>query len=263
MGGFKLAYSEEDEEMDHIYLTYLSMPYRYTSQLGDGIWERFLRFDRFQDLLRGHKVDFPSTTVKEIDDRSKGDALSKGIALLQITWFIVQLIARRVQSLTITELELTTAALAGLNSVMYVFWWNKPLDVRCPIIIRTKAVEKILAGRLYETELKLLESKLTNKDGESLNDVKKLLAKTAKNQKLVHDWEFEDPMNFRLGSYIAHKYVVLQLLEMNWVMVNHRNQKRFCWSLNLIRDSFFGATKIISNYLRDGFSFVLSLRTER
>ena len=77
--------------------------------------EGVLRFWNFRKLLQEHKIDFPSTTEEEIDDRSKGDALSKGIALLQITWFIIQLIARRVQGLTITELELTTAALAGLN----------------------------------------------------------------------------------------------------------------------------------------------------
>ena len=143
MGGFKLACSREE-------YFYVRREHRYQSRLGDGIWEGVLQFDKFKDLLQEQKIEFPSTTEVEIDDRSKGDALSKGIALLQITWFIIQLIARRVQGLTITELELTMAALAGLNSVMYVFWWNKPLDVRCPIVIRTKAVEKMLAERPVE-----------------------------------------------------------------------------------------------------------------
>ena len=107
-----------------------------------------LHFYEFRQLLQEHKIDFPSTTAEEIDDRSKGDALSKGIALLQITWFIIQLIARRVQGLTITELELTTAALAGLNSVMYVFWWNK---CQGPDPKKGTRFERSLDGRLEVT----------------------------------------------------------------------------------------------------------------
>ena len=95
LGGFKLACSREE-------YFYVRREYRYQSRLGDGIWEGVLQFDKLRWLLEGHKIDFPTTTAEEIDDRSKGDALSKGIALLQITWFIIQLIARRFQSLTIT-----------------------------------------------------------------------------------------------------------------------------------------------------------------
>ena len=114
MGGFKLVYLDKESVSGGFPL--LHDQYRYHSRLGDGIWEAVLQFEALMELLQKHKIDFPSTTEAEIDDRSKGDALSKGIALLQITWFIIQLIARRVQGLAITELELTTAALAGLNS---------------------------------------------------------------------------------------------------------------------------------------------------
>ena len=152
--------------------------YWYRSRPDNDMWEGTLQFDGFRLLLKEHKIDFPSITKEEIDDRSKGDALSKGIALLQITWFIIQLIARRVQGLTITELELTTAALAGLNSVMYLFWWSKPLGVQFPIVIRTKEVEKMLAERPVA----------------GLN------------------WKFES-RPFKLGNYVSHEYVLLQRLE--------------------------------------------------
>ena len=180
MGGFKLACSQNDAYRwvswrSTLYQEWrmLRREYAYPSRLGDDIWERVLHFYEFRQLLQEHKIDFPSTTEAEIDDRSKGDALSKGIALLQITWFIIQLIARRVQGLTITELELTTAALAGLNSVMYVFWWNKPLDVRCPIVIRTKAVEKMLA------EIPVDE----------------------------HEWKFDNSYDFRLFVYLREAFL--------------------------------------------------------
>lgn len=100
-----------------------------------------LTSDAFQKLLAENLINFPTITEDEINDRSKVDALSKGIALLQLTWFIVQIITRAVQDLAMTELELITAALAGLCSIMYIFWWDKPRDVRFPVLIRTKGVD--------------------------------------------------------------------------------------------------------------------------
>lgn len=112
---------------------------------GDDFWEGVLSYDVFKELLSENLICFPDITENEINDKSKGDALSKSIALLQLTWFIIQIIARAAQGLDITELELTTAALAGLNSVMYIFWWSKPCDVRFPVVIRTKGAEQLLA----------------------------------------------------------------------------------------------------------------------
>lgn len=113
---------------------------------GDDIWEGVLTISSLKTLLSENLIHFPSITEDEINDRSKGDALSKGIALLQLTWFIMQVIARAVQGLAITELELTTAALAGLNGIMYFFWWSKPRDVQFPVVIRTKGVEHQLSS---------------------------------------------------------------------------------------------------------------------
>lgn len=114
---------------------------------GDDIWEGVLTFDALKDLLSENRITIPTITEDEINDRSKGDTLSKGIARLQLICFIAQIISRSVQGLAITELELTTAALAGLNSVMFIFWWGKPRNVRFPIVIRTKGVEELLVNR--------------------------------------------------------------------------------------------------------------------
>ena len=72
-------------------------------------------------------------TEEEIEDRSKGDALSKIIFILQSSWFICQCIARLVQGLSLTQLELTTLALASLNGMTFILWWDKPLVVRAPV----------------------------------------------------------------------------------------------------------------------------------
>jgi len=97
-----------------------------------------LSFDRFQKLVHEFKIDFPKITVEEIKDKSKADFLSKTIAILQTTWFLFQCVARGVQGLAITELELVTLALASLNVATYACWWNKPLGVQDPARIYLK-----------------------------------------------------------------------------------------------------------------------------
>jgi hypothetical protein len=89
--------------------------------------------DLFLKLLETGHIKFPTITEEEIQDRSKGNALSKGLAVVQTSWFVVQCIARHVEGLNITGLEITTAALAIFNATIYFFWWNKPLDVRCSV----------------------------------------------------------------------------------------------------------------------------------
>ena len=88
--------------------------------------------ERFSELLTAKKIEFPTVTVDEIEDRSKSDGFSKTIALGQTLWFVAQCISRRAQHLDLTLIELLTLSLAVLNGLMYLLWWHKPLDVRCP-----------------------------------------------------------------------------------------------------------------------------------
>ncbi|KZP14052.1 hypothetical protein FIBSPDRAFT_921454 [Athelia psychrophila] len=74
----------------------------------------------------------PPTSV-ELRDRSKGDALSKTIAILQTLWFVAQCIARRVENLAITNLEIVTLAYTAITVAMYTAWWHKPLNMHCPV----------------------------------------------------------------------------------------------------------------------------------
>jgi hypothetical protein len=74
--------------------------------------------------------DFPRISKAEIEDKSKGDAISKGVVILQTGWFVTQCIARGVQGLPITELELVTVAFAALNFMIFLLWWDKPLNVQ-------------------------------------------------------------------------------------------------------------------------------------
>ncbi|KAJ7122443.1 hypothetical protein C8R44DRAFT_556727, partial [Mycena epipterygia] len=66
--------------------------------------------------------------VEDIRDKSKGDVLSKAVALSQGLWFITQCVARVSQHLPVTELEVTTLAFAVVNIFIWLLWWAKPLD---------------------------------------------------------------------------------------------------------------------------------------
>ena len=87
-------------------------------------------------------IDFTSFTVpteEEIKDRGKSDWLAKSLVLLQTSWFVMQCIARAIKHLPITHLEIVTLAYAAMNFVIYIFWWNKPLNVNRPVRVFRKS----------------------------------------------------------------------------------------------------------------------------
>ncbi|KAJ7732571.1 hypothetical protein DFH07DRAFT_990698 [Mycena maculata] len=92
---------------------------------------------QLEDPLLGPKYLSAIRDVKVADimDKSKGDALSKGVALAQGLWFTIQFLARVVQRLPVTELEVATLAFAIVNVFIWLLWWEKPLDVQEPILI--------------------------------------------------------------------------------------------------------------------------------
>lgn len=92
-----------------------------------------LTAEKFLELLEEKKINLPPITKEEILDRSKGDDLSRVIAIVQTIWIIIQFYFRLAQSLMNTELELLTVTVALFSWSFVVFWWKKPLDVRCPI----------------------------------------------------------------------------------------------------------------------------------
>ncbi|KAF8331713.1 uncharacterized protein EI90DRAFT_3196776 [Cantharellus anzutake] len=72
-------------------------------------------------------------TKKQILDRSKGDAFSKFLIVLQLLWFITQYVGRWASHLHRSQLETMTLAYAALSLFVYVFWWHKPVNIQFPI----------------------------------------------------------------------------------------------------------------------------------
>lgn len=100
-----------------------------------------LSCDILEELTASDEIEFPTLTKEDIEDKSKSDALAKGLVIIQTLWFIIQCIARGVQGLSITELEIVTLAFCSLNGAMYFFWWHKPLDVqrRMPVFLKPES----------------------------------------------------------------------------------------------------------------------------
>ena len=105
------------------------------------------------DLVQfdGYSETFIMPTEMEIEDKGKSDWLAKSLVLLQTSWFVMQCIARAVEHLPVTHLEIVTLAYAAMNFVIYVFWWNKPLNVNRPIRVFRKSEPR-------ETQFQVRES---------------------------------------------------------------------------------------------------------
>jgi hypothetical protein len=79
---------------------------------------------------RGFFFDIPEDTIR---DKSKADILAKGLICCQVTWVVIQCIARKASGLPVTLLEVHTMVHVVCALSMYALWFHKPLDVNYPI----------------------------------------------------------------------------------------------------------------------------------
>jgi hypothetical protein len=102
----------------------------YVKENSEDVSPRRIRL-KPEDFLKLQSPELP--TKVELMDKSKGDWISKSITSLQVIWFISQLVGRAVRQLPVTTLELFTCAIIVCTAATYAVWWNKPLNVQCPI----------------------------------------------------------------------------------------------------------------------------------
>ena len=102
------------------------------------------------DLTHDDIYSFTMPTEAEIKDRGKSDWLAKSLVLLQTSWFVTQCIARGIKHLPVTHLEIVTLAYAAMNFVIYIFWWNKPLNVNRPVRVFRKSEPRETQPRVTE-----------------------------------------------------------------------------------------------------------------
>ncbi|KAI4253668.1 MAG: hypothetical protein LQ352_003556 [Teloschistes flavicans] len=96
-------------------------------------------------LLQHEPQALPDITAEQIRDKSKADGLKKTLVCAQALWFCIQCITRLSQSLPISLLELNTVGHALCALVIYLSWWDKPLDIGEPTLISDSKYHPILA----------------------------------------------------------------------------------------------------------------------
>lgn len=77
----------------------------------------------------------PDISKEAIRDKSKADAFAKVLVMTQASWLILQCIMRAAHKLPVTALELNTLAHAICALLIYMIWWDKPLDINEPTIL--------------------------------------------------------------------------------------------------------------------------------
>lgn len=82
----------------------------------------------------------PDISKKDIDDKSKADALAKALVCLQASWMLVQTVGRLAGNLPVTLLEVNTLGHILCAFIIYVLWWNKPRQVFEPTVLEGRWV---------------------------------------------------------------------------------------------------------------------------
>ncbi|KIJ12210.1 hypothetical protein PAXINDRAFT_101330 [Paxillus involutus ATCC 200175] len=100
----------------------------------DGPQRKILKTRRDLCYLKNGTIVQPMITKEEISDRSKSDGLGNALLILQLSWFILQVVARASNHLATTLLEIDTLALAVLSLPLFYFWWSKPMAAAYPHI---------------------------------------------------------------------------------------------------------------------------------
>ena len=99
----------------------------------------YLLWHGYADVL----PNFLHISEKAITDKSKANGLAKAIVCVQATWFCVQFVARLAEGLPISLLELSTFAHTLCAFLIYLCWWEKPLDIEEPLLVPTQNSEKL------------------------------------------------------------------------------------------------------------------------
>jgi hypothetical protein len=153
MGGFMFSH---DEQLRH--------------PLNPLVIDRLIKYDYIDIRI----------TEKEINDKSKCDGLSKALVILQTTWFAIQCIARGVQRLPITELELVTLVFVTLNLATYVLWWNKPLNAQC-------AVPVVLKRTISDRDWNMMEHLFGSQRPPAVNDRPRMVEERGRGRRVARN----------------------------------------------------------------------------
>ncbi|KIJ14022.1 hypothetical protein PAXINDRAFT_79875 [Paxillus involutus ATCC 200175] len=120
--------------------------------LQDGTRPKLLETGHNLQRLWNETIVNPKITKEEIRDRSKSDGIGNTLLVLQLSWFVLQVIARGANDLAITLVEIDTLALAVLSLPLFFFWWSKPMEVERPhifYIYKQRSTDRFVTNPIY------------------------------------------------------------------------------------------------------------------
>lgn len=102
------------------------------------IWH--LTASSLRDAIQHGHLSPEAVPVEDIQDKSKSDIFTKMLAVIQICYFVLGVLFRAGQKLSISQLELGVAGYVACSVVTYCFVFSKPKSVATPIVLgsRTK-----------------------------------------------------------------------------------------------------------------------------
>jgi hypothetical protein len=95
------------------------------------------------DLLIPGIVDMPTVPGRHLELLDRGGILVKVLALVQIVYLIIQLIARKVAGLPSAQLEIGALAFSASSFITYVLYWNRPQEIESIHIMKAKVAPSI------------------------------------------------------------------------------------------------------------------------
>lgn len=77
----------------------------------------------------------PLISADDINDKSKTDSFARVVSVTQITWIVVQVLARVTRRLAVSQLEIAVVALSSCATMIYILQWKKPKNILVPYTV--------------------------------------------------------------------------------------------------------------------------------
>ncbi|KAJ5930417.1 hypothetical protein N7466_005910 [Penicillium verhagenii] len=88
-------------------------------------------------LVKAGYVSYPDIEMEDIKDKSKSGSLSRIVASVQASWFLINCVTRAAQNIFITTLEITTLSFIVIFFFTSFCWHYKSQDVSRAVILQT------------------------------------------------------------------------------------------------------------------------------
>jgi hypothetical protein len=111
------------------------------SRLKSRYWA--LDSNQWGHLFQRKIVQIPDIATSQLEKLDRGGVLVKILALVQTSYLIMQLIARKVYGLPSAQIEIAALAFSACSIVTYLLYWNRPQGVETVHIIKA---EKKVSG---------------------------------------------------------------------------------------------------------------------